>query len=35
MSWFRINGKPYLFSPDERQWQLRVQRERRGRLNLR
>ncbi|MBA0669670.1 hypothetical protein Goklo_024899 [Gossypium klotzschianum] len=33
MPWFRINGKPYLLSPDERQWQLRVQRERRGPLN--
>ncbi|MBA0669639.1 hypothetical protein Goklo_029124 [Gossypium klotzschianum] len=35
MPWFRINGKSYLLSPDERQRQLQVQRERRGPLNLR
>ncbi|MBA0875655.1 hypothetical protein Goshw_028570 [Gossypium schwendimanii] len=35
MPWFRIHGKSYLLSPEERQRQLRVQRERRGPLNLR
>ncbi|MFQ6637842.1 hypothetical protein Gotur_012752, partial [Gossypium turneri] len=35
MPWFRINGKPYLLSPEERQQQLRVQRERRDPLNPR
>ncbi|KAK5771864.1 hypothetical protein PVK06_048118 [Gossypium arboreum] len=35
MPWFRIHGKPYLLSEEERQWQLRVQRERRGPLNPR
>ncbi|MBA0878962.1 hypothetical protein Goshw_026587 [Gossypium schwendimanii] len=35
MPWFRIHGKPYLLSPEERQWQLHVQRERCGPLNLR
>ncbi|MBA0753433.1 hypothetical protein Gogos_020912, partial [Gossypium gossypioides] len=35
MPWFRIYGKPYLLSPEERQRQLRVQRERRGPLNQR
>ncbi|MBA0673728.1 hypothetical protein Goklo_029659, partial [Gossypium klotzschianum] len=35
MSWFRIHGKPYLLSTEERQWQLLVQRERRGPLNPR
>ncbi|MBA0753002.1 hypothetical protein Gogos_022277, partial [Gossypium gossypioides] len=35
MPWFRIHGKPYLLSPDERQRQLRVQRERCGPLNPR
>ncbi|MBA0876175.1 hypothetical protein Goshw_014819, partial [Gossypium schwendimanii] len=31
----RIHSKPYLLSPEERQWQLRVQRERRDPLNPR
>ncbi|KAG8481352.1 hypothetical protein CXB51_026288 [Gossypium anomalum] len=35
MPWFRIHGKPYLLSEEERQRQLRVQRERRGPLNPR
>ncbi|MFQ6658632.1 hypothetical protein Gotur_027806 [Gossypium turneri] len=35
MSWFRIHGKSYLLSTEERQRQLHVQRERRGPLNLR
>ncbi|KAK8295749.1 hypothetical protein V6Z11_D05G079300 [Gossypium hirsutum] len=35
MPWFRIHGKPYLLSEEERQGQLRVQRERRGPLNPR
>ncbi|MFQ6641652.1 hypothetical protein Gotur_015100 [Gossypium turneri] len=35
MPWFRIHGKPYLLSPEERQQQLRNQRERRGPLNPR
>ncbi|KAK5844835.1 hypothetical protein PVK06_000976 [Gossypium arboreum] len=35
MPWFRIHGKPYLLSKEERQQQLRVQRERRGPLNPR
>ncbi|MFQ6647838.1 hypothetical protein Gotur_021042 [Gossypium turneri] len=35
MPWFRIHGKPYLLSPEERQRQLRNQRERRGPLNPR
>ncbi|MBA0636900.1 hypothetical protein Godav_025102 [Gossypium davidsonii] len=35
MPWFRIHGKPYLLSAEERQQQLRVQRERRGPLNPR
>ncbi|MFQ6642718.1 hypothetical protein Gotur_018344, partial [Gossypium turneri] len=35
MQLFRINEKPYLLSLEERQRQLRVQRERRGPLNLR
>ncbi|MFQ6622716.1 hypothetical protein Gotur_002111 [Gossypium turneri] len=34
MSWFRIHGNPYLLSPEERQQQLRNQREQRGPLNL-
>ncbi|XP_052490907.1 uncharacterized protein LOC128043088 [Gossypium raimondii] len=33
MPWFRANGKPYLLTPEERQRQLRVGRERRGPLN--
>ncbi|MBA0633880.1 hypothetical protein Godav_022365 [Gossypium davidsonii] len=33
--WFRIYGKPYLLSEEERQRHLRVQRERRGPLNPR
>ncbi|MBA0575021.1 hypothetical protein Golob_024692, partial [Gossypium lobatum] len=35
MPWFRIYGKPYLLSAEERQRQLRVQREGRGPLNPR
>ncbi|MFQ6641817.1 hypothetical protein Gotur_015014, partial [Gossypium turneri] len=35
MPWFRIHGKPYLLSPEERHQQLRIQRERRGLLNPR
>ncbi|KAG8482415.1 hypothetical protein CXB51_024481 [Gossypium anomalum] len=35
MPWFKINGKPYLLLEEERRWQLRVQRERRGPLNPR
>ncbi|MBA0876453.1 hypothetical protein Goshw_016180, partial [Gossypium schwendimanii] len=35
MPWFRIHGKPYLLSTEERQRQLRIQRERRGPLNPR
>ncbi|MFQ6671017.1 hypothetical protein Gotur_035693, partial [Gossypium turneri] len=35
MPWFRIHGKPYLLSPEERQRQLRVQKERSGPLNPR
>ncbi|MFQ6652505.1 hypothetical protein Gotur_024332 [Gossypium turneri] len=35
MSWFRIHGKTYLLTPEERQRQIRVQRERRGPLNPR
>ncbi|MFQ6666801.1 hypothetical protein Gotur_033030 [Gossypium turneri] len=35
MPWFRIHGKLYLLSVEERQRQLRVQRERRGPLNPR
>ncbi|KAG8481464.1 hypothetical protein CXB51_026217 [Gossypium anomalum] len=35
MPWFRIHGKPYLLSEEERQRQLRAQRERRGPLNPR
>ncbi|MBA0876300.1 hypothetical protein Goshw_010060, partial [Gossypium schwendimanii] len=31
MSWFRIYGKPYLLSVEERQQQLHIQRERRRR----
>ncbi|MBA0878023.1 hypothetical protein Goshw_008788 [Gossypium schwendimanii] len=31
----RIHGKSYLLSAEERQWQLHVQRERRGPLNPR
>ncbi|KAG8500935.1 hypothetical protein CXB51_003015 [Gossypium anomalum] len=33
MPWFRIHGKPYLLSEEERQRQLRVQKERRDPLN--
>ncbi|MBA0650118.1 hypothetical protein Goklo_017590, partial [Gossypium klotzschianum] len=33
MPWFRIHGKPYLLSEEERWRQLRVQRERRDPLN--
>ncbi|KAH1046601.1 hypothetical protein J1N35_037385 [Gossypium stocksii] len=33
MPWFRIHGKPYLLSEEERRRQIRVQRERRGPLN--
>ncbi|KAG8501048.1 hypothetical protein CXB51_003147 [Gossypium anomalum] len=35
MPWFRIHGKPYLLSEEERQRQLHAQRERRGPLNPR
>ncbi|MBA0817681.1 hypothetical protein Gohar_021403, partial [Gossypium harknessii] len=35
MSWFRIHGKLYLLLAEERQRQLRIQRERRGPLNPR
>ncbi|KAG8477259.1 hypothetical protein CXB51_030475 [Gossypium anomalum] len=35
MPCFRIHGKPYLLSEEERQQQLRAQRERRGPLNSR
>ncbi|KAG8499277.1 hypothetical protein CXB51_005782 [Gossypium anomalum] len=35
MPWFRIHGKPYLLSKDERRRQIRAQRERRGPLNPR
>ncbi|KAH1114233.1 hypothetical protein J1N35_007611 [Gossypium stocksii] len=35
MPWFRIHGKPYLLSEDERRRQIRVQRKRRGPLNPR
>ncbi|KAH1063336.1 hypothetical protein J1N35_028323 [Gossypium stocksii] len=35
MPWFRIYGKPYLLSEDERQRQICVQRERQGPLNPR
>ncbi|MFQ6637333.1 hypothetical protein Gotur_013821, partial [Gossypium turneri] len=35
MPWFRIHGKPYLLTPEERQRQIRIGRERRGPLNPR
>ncbi|KAK8291527.1 hypothetical protein V6Z12_D06G065200 [Gossypium hirsutum] len=35
MPWFRIHGKSYLLTPEERQRQIRVERERRGPLNPR
>ncbi|MFQ6658924.1 hypothetical protein Gotur_028010, partial [Gossypium turneri] len=35
MPWFKIHGKPYLLTPEERQRQIRVERERRGPLNPR
>ncbi|KAK5777036.1 hypothetical protein PVK06_045001 [Gossypium arboreum] len=35
MPWFRIYGKPYLLSEEERRRQIRVQRELRGPLNPR
>ncbi|KAH1048369.1 hypothetical protein J1N35_039153 [Gossypium stocksii] len=35
MPWFRIHGKPYLLSEEERRRQIRVERERRGPLNPR
>ncbi|MBA0877399.1 hypothetical protein Goshw_019933, partial [Gossypium schwendimanii] len=35
MPWFRIHGKPYLITPEERQRQIHVGRERRGPLNPR
>ncbi|KAG8487087.1 hypothetical protein CXB51_020639 [Gossypium anomalum] len=35
MPWFRIHGKPYLLSEEQRRRQIRVQRERRGPLNPR
>ncbi|KAH1073899.1 hypothetical protein J1N35_026227 [Gossypium stocksii] len=30
MPWFRIHGKPYLLSEEERRRQIRVEREQRG-----
>ncbi|KAG8487026.1 hypothetical protein CXB51_020704 [Gossypium anomalum] len=35
MPWFRIHGKPYLLSEEQRRRQIRVKRERRSPLNLR
>ncbi|MBA0862410.1 hypothetical protein Goshw_008065 [Gossypium schwendimanii] len=35
MSWFRIYGKPYLLSEEERRWQIRVERKQQGPLNPR
>ncbi|KAG8474597.1 hypothetical protein CXB51_031230 [Gossypium anomalum] len=35
MPWFRIHGRPYLLSKEERRRQIRVQMERRGPLNPR
>ncbi|XP_052477755.1 serine/threonine-protein phosphatase 7 long form homolog [Gossypium raimondii] len=35
MPWFRIHGKPYLLTPEQRQRQIRVERERREPLNPR
>ncbi|KAH1055184.1 hypothetical protein J1N35_033249 [Gossypium stocksii] len=35
MPWFRIHGKPYLLSKEERRRQIRVKRERQGPLNPR
>ncbi|MBA0669444.1 hypothetical protein Goklo_024982, partial [Gossypium klotzschianum] len=35
MPWFRIHGKSYLLSVEERQRQLRIQRKQRGPLNPR
>ncbi|MBA0875696.1 hypothetical protein Goshw_007535 [Gossypium schwendimanii] len=35
MPWFRIHGKPYLLSVEEKQRQLRVQKERHRPLNPR
>ncbi|KAH1130787.1 hypothetical protein J1N35_002165 [Gossypium stocksii] len=35
MPWFRIHGKPYLLSDEERRRQIHAQRERRGPLNSR
>ncbi|MFQ6648434.1 hypothetical protein Gotur_021230 [Gossypium turneri] len=35
MPWFKINGKPYLLSEEQRRRQIRVKRERRGPLNPR
>ncbi|MFQ6655031.1 hypothetical protein Gotur_025763, partial [Gossypium turneri] len=35
MSWFRIHGKSYLLTPEERQRQICIERERRGPLNPR
>ncbi|KAH1032702.1 hypothetical protein J1N35_044876 [Gossypium stocksii] len=35
MPWFRIHGKPYLLSEEERRRQIHVQSERRGPLNPR
>ncbi|KAG8483455.1 hypothetical protein CXB51_023180 [Gossypium anomalum] len=35
MPWFRIHGKPYLLSEEQRRRQIRVERERRGPLNSR
>ncbi|KAH1108021.1 hypothetical protein J1N35_011789 [Gossypium stocksii] len=35
MPWFRIHGKSYLLSEEERRRQIRAQREQRGPLNIR
>ncbi|MBA0765081.1 hypothetical protein Gotri_014340, partial [Gossypium trilobum] len=35
MPWFRIYGKPYLLSEEQRRRKIRVERERRGPLNPR
>ncbi|MBA0881341.1 hypothetical protein Goshw_009699, partial [Gossypium schwendimanii] len=35
MPWFKIHGKLYLLTPEERQRQIRIGRERRGPLNPR
>ncbi|MBA0673644.1 hypothetical protein Goklo_007346, partial [Gossypium klotzschianum] len=33
MPWFRIHGKSYLLSEEQRHWQIHVESERRGLLN--